>query len=30
MSKGDRDARVLQDATDARYTTCLARVAVLS
>jgi hypothetical protein len=26
MSKGDRDARVLQDATDARYTTCLARV----
>jgi hypothetical protein len=26
MSKGDRDARVLQDVTGARYTTCLARV----
>ena len=26
MSKGDRDARVLQDATGAKYTTCLARV----
>lgn len=26
MSKGDRDARALQDATGARYTTCLARV----
>jgi hypothetical protein len=26
MSKGDKDARVLQDATDARYMTCLARV----
>jgi hypothetical protein len=26
VSKGDRDARVLQDATGARYTTCLARV----
>ena len=26
MSKGDRDARVLQDATGVRYTTCLARV----
>lgn len=26
MSHGDRDARVLQDATGARYTECLARV----
>ena len=26
MSRGDKDARVLQDATGARYTTCLARV----
>jgi hypothetical protein len=26
MSKGDKDVRVLQDATGARYTTCLARV----
>lgn len=26
MSKGDKDARVLQDATGAKYTTCLARV----
>jgi hypothetical protein len=26
MNKGDKDARVLQDATGARYTTCLARV----
>lgn len=26
MSKGDKDARVLQDATGAKYMTCLARV----
>jgi hypothetical protein len=26
MSKGDKDARVLQDATGATYSTCLARV----
>lgn len=26
MSRGDRDARVLQDATGARYMPCLARV----
>ncbi len=26
MARGDRDARVLQDATGARYTECLARV----
>ena len=29
MSKGDRDARILQDATGARYMTCLARVRAL-
>jgi hypothetical protein len=29
MSKGDKDARVLQDATGAKYTTCLARVRAL-
>ena len=29
MSKGDKDARVLQDATGAKYTTCLARVCSL-
>lgn len=29
MSKGDKDARVLQDATGARYMTCLARVRAL-
>jgi hypothetical protein len=29
MSKGDRDARVLQDVTGARYSTCLARVRAL-
>jgi hypothetical protein len=26
MSKGDKDARALQDATGAKYMTCLARV----
>lgn len=26
VSKGDKDARVLQDATRAKYATCLARV----
>lgn len=26
MSKGDKDARVLQDATGAKYMTCLDRV----
>lgn len=26
MSKGDKDARVLQDATGVRYVTCLARI----
>lgn len=26
MSKGDKDARVLQDATGIRYVTCLARI----
>jgi hypothetical protein len=26
MSRTDKDARVLQDATGAKYTTCLARV----
>jgi hypothetical protein len=26
MSRGDKDARVLQDATGAKYTTCLVRV----
>ena len=29
MSKGDKEAHVLQDATGARYTTCLARVRAL-
>jgi hypothetical protein len=29
MSKGDRDARVLQDVTGAKYMTCLARVRAL-
>jgi hypothetical protein len=29
VSKGDKDARVLQDATGARYMTCLARVRAL-
>lgn len=26
MSKGDKDARVLQDATGAKYVTCLSRI----
>ena len=26
MSNGDKDARVLQDATGVRYVTCLARI----
>jgi hypothetical protein len=29
MSKGDRDARVLQDATNAKYMACLARIRAL-
>ena len=29
MSKGDHDARVLQDATGAKYTACLTRVRAL-
>jgi hypothetical protein len=29
MSKGDRDARVLQDVTGAKYMRCLARVRAL-
>ena len=29
MSRGDKEARALQDATGARYTTCLARVRAL-
>lgn len=29
MSKGDQDARVLQDATGAKYTACLTRLRAL-
>ena len=29
MSKGDKDARVLQDATGTKYSACLARVRAL-